>query len=572
MANIPTLSEGGPTEEAGPSAGMQAPPTEAYGGRTAADIQQLGVEVGKIADQERQKTIEVTALKAETDYQTLVNKLAYSQSGFSSLPPDQALERAEEFKKRLTDVREQMAAGLGSRYGSKIFLNSSLRYLRFAEDHIDSAAARARRTIDDTEFKVYLGSTASTLANMAASKEGYNQKEADGVLEDLQQKAYMRAARLGLSEDGAHDFAAKSMSVGVDALLGALSKTGHPKAREEYDRWGEFLSPTKVAAVENALTAKEAQAAAQSLVYSAPRIDLSRKGTPDHDSRIDETVITAGIEQTVKPEMRGPVSAAVNKLLAFENKRTDDAVKMHTEQIVADGTDQDPNSPTFGQFTGVDRVKSSDDIAWMIRNASTKLNRLDDVERKKDLATAKDDNEDSLIKLRANLTRMIKSDPEGLRKMGKADLLAEMMDPDKYPGFTSGGLASGQKILTDLQKHPKLQLLETVPKHVRNVLEGEILPGKGDADQRKKYEDEMINEVSEAISADALKGDDVSISQFIHRAFDKKVTVKRSYWFDTEKYLIDLRMEARKKQGGGRLGRVQVNPRTGETRMIYDTD
>lgn len=576
MANIPVIGEGSVTEHPTPVVPEATPPLSAYGGQVGASVEMLSAEVGRISHEEKQKTNEVRALRAETDYQEFVNKTVYDiHSGFSSLHGEQALAKSEEVKDQIYRERERILTGLNSRYAQRLTAVNTQRILRFAENHVDSHAGMQRRGIDDQTFNKYLFTSTQTLANNAAAKGEYNPTAADEVLSDMQQAAYAKAGRMGLPQEAADDFAEKSVSMGVDVLLGTLAHTGNEKAREEFDRWGDYLSPNKRVSVETALTAHDGKQAAAKLVYNAPRLNFARGGEADPDGPINELKVHTDLlkqakEEKWSDEKLAQVGKMVDQLLVEEDKNLDRARKAHISQIMADGRTVD------GTFQ-MDRQKSSDQIEWMKRNApggpgnKPGLREIEATERRDDKQAEKTNNEASLKALRSELIHKLADDPQAFSKMTLTDLQDMVLD-EKYQ-FNSTGERQAQNMLKSMQSSPKIKLLQTVPTHVETNLRA--LFGK-DEETRKIYNDELISELSEAmVATDKKEWDDTTISSFIHHAFDKKAGTGGI--FTSDKFLVDLRMKAReqqRKQGGsGRLPvRVLRNTSTGEVKVIYGTD
>jgi hypothetical protein len=315
------------------------------------------------------------------------------------------------------------------------------------------------------------------------------------------------------------------------------------------------------------IDAHEGKQEAANIVFDAPKLNFSRQGEADKDGMPDERSIREQISK-LSDEKRRVVEPYVDKLMVEAAKDFDRAVKVRIGQIMADGKTED------GNFQ-MDREKSSDEIAWMLRNApggpgqKPGLRELELLEgRDNKRAEAKQD-ELGLRNLHSDLILKLTADPESLLKMSPVDLDNQMLGDGI---LSSKGMRQGQQMLKSLQSSPKIKLLQSVPSHVKSELEA-VFPGAGDKDQREKYEPELITELSEFIQqAGKEHVGDVEIHQFIQHSFDRK-SVPGRYWGTNERRLIDLRMEARKKLGGGKLPvRLLRNDATGELKVIYGTD
>lgn len=528
MATVPTMDEGSAVERPLPTTPQALPSPGAFGGQVGQAVEGVGEEVSRIAQDEMQKAAGDRALQAETAYQELVSKKVYDvNEGFASLTGEKALAASAGVKQSISQDRERIAASLGSRYAARLFMNNSQRILRFAQDHVDAYAGQQRRVMQAQTYTRFVTSAAQTAATMAAAKDGYNQDEADALLENVQKKAYERAAQLGLSEEDAHDLAAKSLSVPVDALLGTLAKTGNPKAREEYDRWGAFLSPTKTASVESALAAKEGNQLASSIVFQAPRVDMTRKGTPDADGRVDWSWVTARV-QKVPADQRSAVEAATKKMRAELEDQFQEGIKLRKDQIIADGSDEN------GHFQAIDPVKSSDELAWLRRNYPPGVAELErsvaGTSEKADryqhyLAGRRSD--ETLTKWYTFMSSLSDDEIMEMKRSTALDYMTKY-----YPELNDkpSNFKAALNLLPKLQKLvPKVPIAK-INSYVNGAINNAF---PKDANARRQWKYPLQRQVMQALIEDSIEKTDASIQTFIK----ERLRSKRIDWHSTSSTL-----------------------------------
>jgi len=564
--DIPIIGIHPNEEQPTPITPEPTPGAAAFPGQVGAVTEQASMEAATIAQNQRMLTAQEQAVKAESDY---LGYAMQARDRFSELRGLDALSVSEEVKEGLKTKLYEIRDSLRSRHARDSFMASSMRNWRIFESQINTHAGQQRVALDAGTYTNGIQEQAKFLAGYGATA-GADLSRAHDVIEAKQMQAYQRAALLGYPEEAAHAFAAKTLAPMLDAWVGSLVGAGHPQAKEEFERWQEFMSPGKIQSVNMKLDVHQGKQIAADIVFNAPKLNFSRKGEPDKDGMPDENWVNDRLSK-LSDEERRVAEPMVSKLMGEESKRFNLAVNARIGQIMADGHTVD------GNFE-MDREKSSDEITWMERNApggpgqKPGLRELEKLEgRDAKQAEAKAD-EEGLRMLRHDLIKTLESDPEGFRKLTPVDLDNQMLGDGI---LSSKGMRAGQQMLKGLQNSPKLQLLQSVPAHVQKGLL-QIFQGQGDKDQRDLYEPELISELSEFIQQSGKEHiDDVAINQFIHHAFDRKA-VPGKIWgehWPNHPYLIELRKEARDKTGGGRLPvRILRDKATGELRVIYGTD
>ncbi len=568
---IPEIEVPSATPEQTPVVPTPTPPLGAFGGAVVgAGLTDFGKELYGIGHQEYHRAIEARAQEAENNFQEKALKLRDEYRG--KLGWD-AVQAHPEVTAALEKARAQIGQSLNSKDGRVLYNNNTLRNARLMQESIDSWFEQQNRSYQIGEYKKSLRNNANMAAglaqdglpNLAAAKEMFD-------------ASYDRSLKFGLThglnQEEAEQTAKVDASQVVDAYVVSLSKRKDLPAsalQSAFDQFKGQMSAHAIEGVGGAVTAKVGNDVAREVVYGAKRFSAQRGAEPDADGQVDEGDVWRRLEAAKVPDDRMPaVMKSIREYLTLENARFDARAKQKVAQVMADGQTVD------GVFH-LDRQKSASEIAWLRRNApggpgqKPGLAEIEALERKTDKQQNAQDNEVSLRRLRVKLVNTLAQNPQAIKDMTPADINRELLGGD-YPGVDEGGMRKAEAMLKAFQSTPKVQLIEKIPKHIDEFLEG--IYGKGDDDLKKKYHEELVAELSESMMQSGEKAgwDDNMIEQFIHRAFQKKL-VQKNRFFDDVSQLIDLRIKAREAQGGGRLPvKVQRDRQTGNVRVVYGTD
>jgi hypothetical protein len=345
-----------------------------------ATIEHLGAEIGRIAWDERLKTLETAAMKDETVYRShIMDGIFNPVTGYSGTHGQDSIKGYEAAKEMVEQTRLKMASQMGSVHQQKLFMVNTQRPVQLALEHIDAHLARELKIERTSTFTGVINRAVEDAAQIVRAKAetpGYFDEGGKGL--PIIAYAIMEAQKVGrqLGEEltpgnktAIEDTEKKAAQGVVDSAMRMAeampNEVGGPLAQKLMDKFGDLLDPhsrmQRHEAILNKVHAADAKLLAQELIEKAGFRDLKdRKDVQGYDGRPNAVVAERLLDEAIKdnPKLGPALKEAYQKQKAEEWSRFNDRVKEKLGEVLAAGG-------ITGQATAA--------VDWLQRYAPTEL-------------------------------------------------------------------------------------------------------------------------------------------------------------------------------------------------------
>lgn len=538
MPGVPQLEA--PTEQMGslPVSQAPVPGAGAFGASAAQGLEQAGKEVFEAGFNEFQKTSEMLAVEANTQYQ--ISALD-ARKNFEALHGHEALTAFPSVVKKLQEDRQRMMDLLPSKTSQKIFANSTLRQMRIEQSVIETHFDSERNILERSTNKNSMDAGAQSLALMGARGQDPTKQ-----IEQLETLARMSAKRRGLNDEEIEDDLKRSMQVPLHALVKAQGDAGNPQLQETVQKYGQYLTPQAIAGAEKALTKIDVANKAKRVFAGVPLVNAL--GKPDSEGSSDTATVLEKLKSysDANDPHFDEIEQQVQRRLKLEQqiqteRGAQKSLKIQADSEVGGGFDLSRASEDDKEAL---RVTRPDMLLTLIKSENAEKTATSTQGKR----AAADMSAQSTKDLRANLVKMSKTDPNRFSDMTPLQLVEEMSaknsdGSDKYGAFTPADLKSAPAMLKQLQDLHTKDQLGWIDKAVTDQLKARVRPEDRGAIRESPYYSELVQSMTEAVHRGQLKaGSPAGLDDFFKDEFK---VLKTGGFFVKPTLKIDTDMENR---------------------------